>query len=368
MKPVFKIVLGIGIICMLAALSLYLLNRSTDAEPFLIASLISVAIGIRGASALKGFAYPVMIFGVVSTAMIFPHYFLEINGYKLSGLITPLIQLIMFGMGITMSYRDFIGVFKSPKGVLVGVSSHFMIMPLLGFGLANISGFTPEIAAGMILIGCAPNAVAANVISYLAKANLALSITLTSIATLLAPFLTPLLMKLLGGSFIEINVFDMMWDIMKMVILPVTLAMVTNELLKDKMKWINAVMPIVSMFGIAFIIIIVTAVGRESLLTVGPLLILLVLVHNLMGYTIGYWFARLFKMSEKDSRTIAINVGMQNAGLSKGLAYGMGKLGTVGLAPMIFGPMMNITGSILASYWKGKPIADSDDKDVINKL
>jgi BASS family bile acid:Na+ symporter len=360
MKPVFKIVLGIGIICMLAALSLYLLNRSTDAEPFLIASLISVAIGIRGASALKGFAYPVMIFGVVSTAMIFPHYFLEINGYKLSGLITPLIQLIMFGMGITMSYRDFIGVFKSPKGVLVGVSSHFMIMPLLGFGLANISGFTPEIAA--------PNAVAANVISDLAKANLALSITLTSIATLLAPFLTPLLMKLLGGSFIEINVFDMMWDIMKMVILPVTLAMVTNELLKDKMKWINAVMPIVSMFGIAFIIIIVTAVGRESLLTVGPLLILLVLVHNLMGYTIGYWFARLFKMSEKDSRTIAINVGMQNAGLSKGLAYGMGKLGTVGLAPMIFGPMMNITGSILASYWKGKPIADSDDKDVINKL
>ena len=307
-----------------------------------------------------------MIFGVVSTAMIFPHYFLEINSYKLSGLITPLIQLIMFGMGITMSYRDFIGVFKSPKGVLIGVSSHFLIMPLLGFGLANISGFTPEIAAGMILIGCAPNAVAANVISYLAKANLALSITLTSIATLLAPFLTPLLMKLFGGSFIEINVLDMMWDIMKMVILPVTLAMVINELLKDKMKWINAVMPIVSMFGIAFIIIIVTAVGRESLLTVGPLLILLVLIHNLMGYSLGYWFARLFKMSEKDSRTIAINVGMQNAGLSKGLAYGMGKLGTVGLAPMIYGPMMNITGSILASYWKGKPIADSDGKDEIN--
>ena len=159
-------------------------------------------------------------------------------------------------------------------------------------------------------------------------------------------------MKLFGGSFIEINVLDMMWDIMKMVILPVTLAMVINELLKDKMKWINAVMPIVSMFGIAFIIIIVTAVGRESLLTVGPLLILLVLIHNLMGYSLGYWFARLFKMSEKDSRTIAINVGMQNAGLSKGLAYGMGKLGTVGLAPMIYGPMMNITGSILASYWK----------------
>lgn len=235
-------------------------------------------------------------------------------------------------------------------------------MPLLGLALASISNFSPEIAAGMILIGCAPNAVAANVISYLAKANLALSITLTSIATLLAPFLTPLLMKLLGGSFIEIDVIAMMWDIMKMVIIPITLAIGINELMKDKMKWINSVMPVVSMFGIAFIIIIVTAVGRESLLTVGPLLILLVLIHNLLGYTLGYWSARMFGMDEKDSRTIAINVGMQNAGLSKGLAHGMGKLGTVGLAPMIYGPMMNISGSILASYWKGKPI-DEEQTD-----
>jgi BASS family bile acid:Na+ symporter len=167
-------------------------------------------------------------------------------------------------------------------------------------------------------------------------------------------------MKLLGGSFIEINVLDMMWDIMKMVILPITLAIVLNELLKDKIKWLNSIMPMVSMFGIAFIIIIVTAVGRESLLTVGPLLILLVLVHNLLGYTLGYWSARLFGMSEKDCRTIAINVGMQNAGLSKGLAHGMGKLGTVGLAPMIYGPMMNISGSILASFWKNKPINEEE--------
>ncbi len=368
MKPVFKIILGIGVLCMLSALILYLLDRSSFAEPFLIASLIAIAIGIRGVKILKGFAYPVMIFGVVSTAMIFPQYFIEINGYKLSGLITPLIQLIMFGMGITMSFRDFMGVFKSPKGVLVGVSSHFTIMPLLGFALANISGFSPEIAAGMILIGCAPNAVAANVISYLAKANLALSITLTSVATLLAPFLTPILMKLLGGSFIEINVLDMMWDIMKMVILPITLAIIINELLKDKMKWINAVMPYISMFGIAFIIIIVTAVGRESLLSVGPLLILLVLIHNLMGYSLGYWYARLFRMNERDCRTIAINVGMQNAGLSKGLANGMGKLGTVGLAPMIFGPMMNITGSILASYWNGKPVPGYEESESITEL
>lgn len=360
MKPIFKIVMSLGAGCLLAAAVLYITKEQSLAEPFLIGGIVSVALGVRGVSALKGFAYPLMIIGVVSTALIFPQYFIEINGYKLSGLITPLIQLIMFGMGITMNYRDFLGVFKAPKGVFVGILSHFTIMPLLGLALASISNFSPEIAAGMILIGCAPNAVAANVISYLAKANLALSITLTSIATLLAPFLTPLLMKLLGGSFIEIDVLAMMWDIMKMVIIPITLAIAINELMKDKMKWINSVMPIVSMFGIAFIIIIVTAVGRESLLTVGPLLILLVLIHNLLGYTLGYWAARMFGMDEKDSRTIAINVGMQNAGLSKGLAHGMGKLGTVGLAPMIYGPMMNISGSILASYWKGKPIDEEE--------
>lgn len=360
MKPIFKIVMGLGALSLLAAAGLYAISEQSTAEPFLIAGIVSVALGVRGVSALKGFAYPLMIIGVVSTALIFPQYFIEINGYKLAGLITPLIQLIMFGMGITMNYRDFLGVFKAPKGVFVGIFSHFTIMPLLGLALASISNFSPEIAAGMILIGCAPNAVAANVISYLAKANLALSITLTSIATLLAPFLTPLLMKLLGGSFIEIDVIAMMWDIMKMVIIPITLAIGINELMKDRMKWINSVMPVVSMFGIAFIIIIVTAVGRESLLTVGPLLILLVLIHNLLGYTLGYWIAKMFGMDEKDSRTIAINVGMQNAGLSKGLAHGMGKLGTVGLAPMIYGPMMNISGSILASYWKGKPIDDEE--------
>lgn len=359
MKLIFKIVLGIGLICLISAIGLFLSGNRAIAEPFLIASFISTAIGIRGATALKGFAYPVMIFGVVSTALIFPQYFIEINGFKLSSLVTPLIQLIMFGMGITMSYKDFIGVFQSPKGVLIGVTSHFIIMPLIGFALASLSNFPPEIAAGIILIGCAPNAVAANVISYLAKANLALSITITAVSTLLAPFITPVLMKLLGGSFIQIDVFDMMWDIIKMVILPISLAMILNELLKDKTKWLNSVMPLVSMFGIAFIIIIVTAVGRESLLTVGPLLILLVLIHNLMGYILGYWSARLFKMNERDCRTIAIEVGMQNAGLSKGLAYGMGKLGTVGLAPMIFGPMMNITGSILASYWhRNSPVEE----------
>ena len=359
MKLIFKLVLGLGALCLIAALILYVSGNRTVAEPFLITALLSLAIGIRGANALKSFAYPIMIIGVVSTALIFPQYLIEINGFKLSLLVTPLIQLIMFGMGTTMSFKDFVGIFKAPKGVVIGVMSHFIIMPLLGFTLANLSNFPPEIAAGIILIGCAPNGVAANVISYLAKANLALSITITAVSTMLAPFVTPVLMKFLAGSFIEIDVLDMMWDIVKMVILPIGIALLFNHFLSKRIKWLESVMPLVSMFGIAFIIIIVTALGRDSLLEVGPLLILIVLIHNLSGYTLGYWTGRLFKMTESDCRTIAIQAGMQNAGLAKGLAYGMAKLGTVGLAPMIFGPMMNITGSILASYWSRKPTPET---------
>jgi bile acid:Na+ symporter, BASS family len=128
-----------------------------------------------------------------------------------------------------------------------------------------------------------------------------------------------------------------------------------NRIFRDKMGLLNTIMPLVSMIGIGLVIVIITAAGRDSLLTIGPLLILLVLVHNLCGYTLGYWSGRLFKMSERDCRTIAIEVGMQNGGLASGLAKEMGKIATVGLAPAVFGPLMNITGSILASYWHRKP-------------
>jgi bile acid:Na+ symporter, BASS family len=235
------------------------------------------------------------------------------------------------------------------------VVSHFIIMPLIGYTLASVSGLPSEIAAGIILIGCSPNGLASNVISYLAKANLALSITITAISTLLAPLVTPFLMKLLAGEFVEINAFNMMLDIVKMVIVPIGGGMLFAALLKGKSKWLDNAMPLLSMFGIAFIIVIIVSAGRDNLLKIGPLLILLVLIHNLSGYTLGYFTGRLFKMSERDCRTIAIEVGMQNGGLASGLAKEMGKMATVGLAPAIFGPLMNVTGSLLASYWHRHP-------------
>lgn len=340
---------------MVAALTITLLGRVEQAGPFLIMSLILTAVAFQGYDRLKGFSYSVMIFAMVAMALYFPAPFIEIHGFKLTALITPLIQIIMFGMGTRMSVNDFIGVIKMPKGVGVGIIAQFTIMPLIGFTLASISNFAPEIAAGIILIGCSPSGLASNVMSYLARANLALSITLTTVSTLLAPFATPLLMKFLGGTYIEIDILKMMWDIFKMIVIPIGAGLLFNKLLHGKSRWLDQAMPLVSMIGIAIILTIITAAGRDSLIEIGLLLTGLVLIHNMAGYLVGYWFARLFRMDERDSRTIALEVGMQNAGLAAGLAKELGKIATVGLAPAIFGPLMNITGSILASYWHRKP-------------
>ena len=350
-----KILLGIAGICLIAALVMTFSGNTINAGPLYIIFFLALAIGIRSFPTLKGLSYTVIILAAVTTAMYYPGPFVEVNGFKLSKLITPLLQLIMFGMGTSMSFNDFAGVIKMPKGVFIGVTSHFIIMPGIGYTLANLSGFPPEIAAGIILIGCSPNGMASNVISYLAKANLALYITITAVSTMLAPFITPLLMKLLAGAFVEIHVLDMMWEITKIVIIPITAGLIFNKFLSGKAEWLDKAMPLVSMTSIALIIVVITAAGRESLLSIGPALILLVLIHNLSGYTLGYWSGRLFKMDERDCRTIAIEVGMQNGGLASGIAKGMGKMATVGLAPAIFGPLMNITGSILASYWHRKP-------------
>lgn len=353
-SAVYRIILGLAALSLLTALALTLTGNLSKAGPLFIGFFALLGIGIRGYEHLKGFTYTVMIFAAVVTALYYPSYFVEVNGFKFATLITPLIQLIMFGMGTSMGLQDFAGVIKTPRGVFIGVVSHFIIMPLIGYSLASMSGLPPEIAAGIILIGCSPNGMASNVISYLAKANLALSITITAVSTMLAPFITPFLMKFLAGALVQIDPLKMMWDIFKMVIIPIGAGMIFNKLLHGKAKWLDNAMPIVSMLGIAFIIVIITAAGRDSLLKIGPLLILLVLIHNISGYTLGYFTGRLFKMSERDCRTIAIEVGMQNGGLASGLAKEMGKMATVGLAPAIFGPLMNVTGSVLASYWHRK--------------
>nr|MBI1232277.1 bile acid:sodium symporter family protein [Cytophagales bacterium] len=357
-ENVFLGLIIVSIVLLLTAIVLIFTGNVPASGPLIFSFFVFLGIGFRGFQKLKGYTYTTMIFAGVTAAMYYPEYLIEYNGYSYSNLITPLIQIIMFGMGTSMSVRDFVGVAKMPKGVFIGLFSQVTIMPLLGFIIASFSGFPPEIAAGIILIGCSPSGLASNVMSYLANANLALSITITAVATLLAPFTTPLLMKLLAGTFIEINVWDMMWSIVKMVIFPIGGGLIFNRFLSGKAKWLDDAMPLVSMIGIGIIITIITAAGRDSLLDIGGLLIVLVLIHNLMGYNLGYWVSKIFGLGERDCRTIALEVGMQNGGLASGLAKEMGKIATVGLAAAVFGPLMNITGSVLASYWHRKPPVD----------
>ena len=240
------------------------------------------------------------------------------------------------------------------RSVAVGLVCQFTIMPFLGFAIANAFSFPPEIAAGIILIGCSPSGLASNVMAYIAKANVALSITITSLATLLAPVLTPALMKLLAGQMIEISFWKMFLDISKLIILPVVLGFLTNHLLQKRAALLNKILPIISMIGITLIIVIITAAGQKSLQAIGVLLVLATLMHNIGGFTLGYFGGKLCGLTEQDCRTVAIEVGLQNAGLASALAASMGKAATLGLSPALFGPIMNTNGSLLASYWNKK--------------
>ena len=299
--------------------------------------------------------YTALIIASVVIALLFPGLFLQIGDFPLKKLIVPLLQIIMLGMGTTMSIKDFEGVIQQPRAVFVGVACHFLIMPLLGYTLANSFDFPPEIAAGVVLIGCSPSGLASNVMCFIAKANVPLSITVTTLSTLLAPFLMPALMKLLAGQFIEISFWKMMVEIIQIVILPVVVGLVLNRIFHKSAVVLNRIMPLISMGGIVLIVAIITAAGRDSLLAVGWTLALCVLIHNLTGFTLGYWSARLFGMDEQSCRTVAIEVGLQNGGLASGIAVQMGKVATVGLAPALFGPIMNTTGSLLATYWSQHP-------------
>ena len=419
---IYSLALGIAGISLLAALFFLSQGNQANAGPLLILFFTTLAIGVRGTKSFKAFSYTIWIFTAVTASMFYPQYFTSIGDFKLKLMIVPLLQIIMFGMGSQMSFEDFTGVIKMPKGVFIGVGAHYVIMPLVAFGIAHIFSFPPEIAAGIILIGTVPSGLASNVMSYLAHANLALAVTIGAISTLISPFVTPLLMQWLGGQYIQVDFWHMMLDILNMIILPIVAgfifnlfskneasqkskfiqligyfivilltnlvyikssgsdingflsaigkslfwfyilpmitAIVLRKLVKGDDQWMGKVLSMISMVGIAVIITIITAAGRDSLLKVGLLLIITSLLHNLAGYILGYGVSWVAGMPEKDRRTVAFEVGMQNGGLASGLALQMGKIATVGLAPAIFGPLMNVTGSALASWWRSRPPAE----------
>jgi BASS family bile acid:Na+ symporter len=299
--------------------------------------------------------------------MFYPAAFLNWYGFELKALIVPLIQIIMFGMGTQLTVGDFLRVFKMPKAVLIGIVLQFAIMPFVGRFLAMTFTSDPEIAAGMVLIGSCPGGVASNVMTYLAQGNVALSVTMTSCSTLIAPLMTPAMTKLLAGTYVEVRFAVMMISIIKMILVPVIGGLLVNSLLRKlksshpSMSTVSILimrgLPIVSMVSICFIIGIITALSRDALLA-GRFVIAIiaaVILHNFAGYLFGYWGARLFGMQEVDARTVAIEVGMQNGGMASGLAIEVLKSDLAALPPAVFGPWMNMSGAAVASWWKSHP-------------
>jgi len=304
---------------------------------------------------LHGFGFTLAVLATVAVSMTWPQLFVRWGTFETKALIVPLIQIIMFGMGTTLSVADFSRVLAMPWAVFVGILCQYAIMPFVGWTLTVLFGFEPMISAGMILVGSAPGGVASNVINYLAGANVPLSVTMTAISTLLSPFLTPLMMKLLAGRYVPVSVEAMMWDILKMIVLPIVAGLVVNRLLRGHRRWLDRLLPLLSMGGICLIIAVITSMSRDKLLAVGPLLVLAVAIHNGLGYFLGYWGARFLRLNETDCRTVAIEVGMQNGGMASGLAISVLNSSDAGLAPAIFGPWQNASGSVLASFWRRRP-------------
>ncbi len=348
------------------AFGISLLSGKSDwGGPVLTVGSVSLSLAASlGRGTLKQLAFTLWITtGVIvglafhTRFITFPEQIPVLHGREMSIVFIPLLQLIMFAMGTTLSVHDFMRVFTMPLGVLIGLICQFTIMPLIGFTLAYSFGLPPEIAAGLVLVGCSPSGLASNVMAFIARANVAMSVTMTAFSTLLAPLLTPLLMRAFADELVHIEILPMMWTMTKIVLLPVLAGLIFHHLVYIHLKWLHRVMPIISMVGILVMTVITVAVGRDKLLQVGPLLMLACVIHSSAGFGLGYFICRLLKRDELTCRTIALEVGLQNAGMAAGLAKNLGKVATLGLVPIVFGPTMNFIASILANWWRAHPVA-----------
>ena len=280
-------------------------------------------------------------------------YFYPTSFIEFKSLIIPLLSLIMFFMGLTLTAADFKRVLGSPKPIAIGVLLQFLIMPLVAFILAKMLQLPESLAVGLILVGCCAGGTASNVICYLAGANVALSITMTMVSTLAGVFLTPLLAWLYIAQSINVDYLSMFTSILKMVIAPVLIGVLINHYLTGMVKSIEKFLPTMSILFIIFIIAIIVALNKNSLVQIGVLTFIAVTLHNFIGLLSGYTISRALKISVIDSRTIAIEVGMQNSGLAVALALKYFSPAAA-LPGALFSIWHNVVGSSLASYWRQK--------------
>lgn len=296
----------------------------------------------------KTFALWVILFAAI--ALLAPDLFIWLKAY-----IPWLLGIIMLGMGMTMTVDDFKGVLQSPKAVFIGVVAQFAVMPGLAYLLCKIMNLPSEIAIGVILVGCCPGGTASNVITYMAKGNTALSVACTSVSTLLAPLLTPAIFYLLASQWIEINASSMFISILQVVLFPIILGLIIRAVLKSKVESYIQVMPLISVIAIVAIVAAIIGGSKAQILESGLLILGVVALHNGLGYLVGFWASRLFKLPYADCKAVAVEVGMQNSGLGVALAavhFAASPLTAVPSA--IFSLWHNISGPALATYWASK--------------
>ena len=385
----------------------------------------ALAFTVQRTEKLKGISFTMQIFAFVSFTLYFPQIFTD-WGFNTNSLIVPSIQIIMFGMGTKLSINDFVRELSKPGKVIIASLMCYILMPLIALLIIKVYNFPPEVAAGIILLGVGPAGAASNVMTYLAKGNLALSMTVTTATTLISPLATPFLMKLLAGQLIEVDAVGMMISILNMLFIPVVAGIVINKILYGNLtwtkkdgniilmavvsfiigfallfvpfpatlnslktgfiliawaitvvsvtiimvrrsngpqNWMDIILPKLSLSAIMLYIVIVAAHNKATLLSIGPALFIATIVHNTLGFISGYSLSRAFGFSEADARAVTMEVGTKNAGLAVGLAYDVLKSQAAALAPLIFGTWMNISASSLATFWSQR-----EPKEKVSKL
>ncbi|MEH6502918.1 MAG: bile acid:sodium symporter family protein [Cycloclasticus sp.] len=282
---------------------------------------------------------------------------LSVFAYLEPDLFTPLkpslfflLGLVMFGMGISLKSGDFIAIIKSPRPILLGLALQFLCMPFFAWAISSWLHLPLMLATGMILVGASPGGTASNVICYLAKGNVALSITITTFSTLLAVVATPLLSLLYLGKQIDVPAMKMLLDILKIIILPVAAGLIINQLFGKYLQSVKQIFPLISVFSIVLIIAIIVALNEPRLGSVGLILITAVALHNAAGLLIGYWIPRVLGLDKRTCKTLAIEVGMQNSGLAVALAVKY-FAPAAALPGALFSLWHNLTGSLLAAVW-----------------
>lgn len=261
-----------------------------------------------------------------------------------------LLGIVMLGMGMTIKPSDFKLVFKEPRSVIIGVILQFTIMPILAYTIAKIFHLPAELAIGVILVGCCPGGTSSNVMSYLANANVALSVAITSVSTLLAPFVTPTLIYLFAHEWLHVSFLSMLWSVIQVVLLPIIIGFILQLASKKVTREATKILPIISVVAISLILAAVVGGSKSQILKTGLLIFIVVILHNAVGYLLGYVLAHVFKLDRRDKKAVSIEVGMQNSGLAVSLA-------TVHFSPLaavpgaVFSFVHNISGPILAKYW-----------------